>query len=72
MRFPDGREIENNQTYTLAVSGSMVAGAGGFSMLQWLPREDVRLSDVDALAAYLPRLRQPVEAPAENRFHASR
>ena len=72
VRFPDGREIGDNQTYTLAVSSSLVDGAAGFSMLQWLPREAVGISDVEALLRYLPRLRQPVEAPAENRIHTAR
>jgi 2',3'-cyclic-nucleotide 2'-phosphodiesterase/3'-nucleotidase len=71
-RFPDGREIRNNGTYTVAVSSSLADGAAGFSMLQWLQREQVDLSDVEALVLYLPRLRQPVEAPTENRIHISR
>ena len=72
VRFPDGRDIGHNETYTLAVCSALIDGVSGFSMLAWLPREDAGISDREALAAYLQRLRQPVEAPAENRIHSSR
>lgn len=70
--FPDGREIRLDGTYTLAVDSALVDGAAGFSIPQWFPSEAVGVSDVEVLVRYLTRLRQPVEAPAENRIHSSR
>ena len=72
VRFPDGRDVSDNQEYTLAVSSLLVDGTDGFSMLQPLPRDELSISDVEALVLYLSRLRQPVEAPAGNRIHTSR
>ena len=70
--FPDGREIRQDGTFTLAVSSALVDGAAGLSSLQLLPSETVGISDVEALVRYLPRLRQPVDAPAASRIHISR
>jgi 2',3'-cyclic-nucleotide 2'-phosphodiesterase/3'-nucleotidase len=72
VRFPDGRDVRDSERYTLATSTSLFDGTAGFSTVQWLPRENVETSDVEALVAYLRRLRQPVEAPPANRFHTSR
>ncbi len=72
VRLPDGRDLRDNQTYTLAASVSLFEGTAGFSIVQWLPREDAAVSDVDAIADYLQLLKQPVEAPSANRFHISR
>ncbi len=72
MRFPDGRDVRNGESYTLAASASLFEGTAGYATVQWLPRDDVALSDVEALANYLQLLRQPVEAPQADRFHASR
>jgi len=72
LRFPDGRDIRDGQTYTVAASISLFEGTEGYSTVRWLPRESASISDVSALIAYLQRLRQPVEPPAENRFHSSR
>ena len=71
-RLPDGRDVRDGQSYTLAASASLFEGTSGYPTVQWLPSEDVDVSDVDALVAYLQLLRQPVEAPSENRFHSSR
>jgi 2',3'-cyclic-nucleotide 2'-phosphodiesterase (5'-nucleotidase family) len=72
VRLPDGRGVRNSQEYTLAASVSLFEGTAGFSTVEFLPREDVALSDVDALSRYLQLLRQPVEAPSENRIHSTR
>jgi 2',3'-cyclic-nucleotide 2'-phosphodiesterase/3'-nucleotidase len=72
VRLPDGREVRGNQTYTLAAGTSLFVGSTGFPTVQWLPREDVAITDVEALANYLQLLKQPVEAPTENRFHTTR
>jgi 2',3'-cyclic-nucleotide 2'-phosphodiesterase (5'-nucleotidase family) len=72
VRLPDGRDVRSNQSYTLAAGASLFVGTGGFSTVRWLPREDVALSNVEALENYLRLLRQPVEAPSEDRFHTSR
>jgi hypothetical protein len=38
-------------------------------MLKAWPRTDVDLTDIDAVIAYLSVLREPVSAPADERFH---
>ncbi len=72
VRFPDGRGVRSGQTYTLATSTVLAADTAGFATVQWLPSEDAGLSDVEALAAYLQRLSQPVETPRDIRFHSTR
>jgi 5'-nucleotidase len=68
-RLTNGRKIEPKVTYTLIVSDFMAAGGSGFAMLKGLPATPVGLTDLDALIAYLKVLPQPVDAPAEARFH---
>ena len=68
-RLTNGRKIEAKSTYTLVVSDFLAAGGSGFAMLKGVPGTPVGLSDLDALIAYLKVLPQPVDAPAEARFH---
>jgi 2',3'-cyclic-nucleotide 2'-phosphodiesterase (5'-nucleotidase family) len=72
VRLPDGRDVRDNQSYTLAVSASLFEGTDGYPTVRWLPREEIGLSDIEVFTNYLKLLRQPVEAPSENRFHPSR
>lgn len=68
-RLINGKKIEARQTYTLIVSDFMAAGGSGFAMLKGVPAVPVGITDLDALIAYLKVLPQPVDAPAEARFH---
>ncbi|HEV2671963.1 MAG TPA: 5'-nucleotidase C-terminal domain-containing protein, partial [Gemmatimonadales bacterium] len=68
-RFPNGKSIEKDGTYTLIVSDFMATGGSGFGMLSASPREDIDVVDLDALIRYLGVLPAPVEAPGEARFH---
>ena len=68
-RFPNGKSVEKDGTYTLIVSDFMTTGGSGFGMLSSSPREDIDVVDLDALIRYLGVLPAPVEAPVEERFH---
>ena len=67
-----GRKLEPRERYTLATDGATAAGAGGFAMLAGNPVERVGLLDVEAVAAYLRRLPQPVELEASSAFRSTR
>ncbi|HEX4568376.1 MAG TPA: 5'-nucleotidase C-terminal domain-containing protein, partial [Vicinamibacterales bacterium] len=67
-RLADGRTIDKNGAYTLAVTDFMATGGSGFKMLIGAPKEDLDVLDVDALVRYLGVLRA-VEAPDDVRFH---
>ncbi len=64
-----GKDLDNGRSYTLVVSDYMATGGSGFRMLIGSPKEDLDVSDVDALTRYLGVLRTPVEAPEDVRFH---
>ena len=68
-RLLNGRKIEAKQTYTLIVSDFLAAGGSGFDMLKGVPAQPAGITDLDALISYLRVLPQPVDAPAEARFH---
>lgn len=68
-RLTNGQKIDGKRTYTLVVSDFLAAGGSGFAMLKGIPATPVNLTDLDALIAYLRVLPQPVDAPAEPRFH---
>ena len=67
-----GRKLRPKDSYTLATDDSTAWGAGGFAMLTGRPTERVGLLDVEAVATYLRRLPQPVEASASTAFHSTR
>ena len=68
-RFPNGKAIEGDASYTLVVSDFMATGGSGFRMLVGSPREDLNAVDIDALTAYLGSMRASVEVPDDVRFH---
>jgi 2',3'-cyclic-nucleotide 2'-phosphodiesterase (5'-nucleotidase family) len=70
-RLDNGKDIERNRTYSLAVTDFMATGGSGFTMLRSAPTVDVDVIDLDALISYLAVLRAPVEAPTGDRFHPS-
>jgi 5'-nucleotidase len=59
-----GRKLRPQDTYTVATDDSTAAGAGGFTVLPGKPVERRGLLDIEAVAGYLRRLPQPVEAEA--------
>ncbi|MGI9041015.1 MAG: 5'-nucleotidase C-terminal domain-containing protein [Gemmatimonadales bacterium] len=62
-----GRKLRAESSYTLVTDDSTAAGAGGFTMLSGRPLERLGLLDLEATAAFLRRLPQPVEVgPASN------
>ena len=71
-RFQDGRPIERRGTYTLTVPDFLAVGGGGYTMLPAARAEDLGVTDLEAVQAYLARLPQPVEAPSAARVVPTR
>lgn len=69
LRLADGRGVDGDGRYTLAVSDFLGSGGGGYAMLRGLPSGDVGMTDLDALIQYLSVLRQPISPPADARWH---
>jgi 2',3'-cyclic-nucleotide 2'-phosphodiesterase (5'-nucleotidase family) len=69
VRFPDGRSLERDRRYTLAVPDFLAAGGSGYDMLVGVPAEEAGAVDIDAVTRYLGALRPPVSPPAEARIH---
>jgi len=69
LRLADGKGVDDNRSYSLAVSDFMAAGGGGYAMLRGLPSADVGVTDLDALIQYLAVLRQPIAPPDDARWH---
>ena len=67
-----GGKLKPRESYTLATDDSTATGAGGLPLPPGLPLERVGLLDVEAVAAYLRRLPQPVEAEATTAFQSTR
>jgi 2',3'-cyclic-nucleotide 2'-phosphodiesterase (5'-nucleotidase family) len=66
------RKLRDQDTYTLATDDSTAAGVGGFSMLSGHPMLRSGMLDVEATAAFLRQLPQPVEVSAAGGFLATR
>jgi 2',3'-cyclic-nucleotide 2'-phosphodiesterase/3'-nucleotidase len=70
--FQGNRKLRASAEYTLATDDATAAGAGGLTPLAGLARERAGLIDVEATAAFLRRLPQPVEASRAVAFVATR
>ena len=68
VRFVDGRKLEDRKQYTLTVPDFLAQGAEEFAVLTQYPRDPVGVLDLDAFTAYLGRLPQPIQPPADARF----
>ena len=68
-RLINGRSLDDQRGYTIAVPDFLADGGSGYDMLNGRPRTDVGLVDLDALIAYLSVIRSPVVAPTDIRFH---
>jgi 2',3'-cyclic-nucleotide 2'-phosphodiesterase/3'-nucleotidase len=68
----DGRKVKPRDSYTLATDDATAAGGGGLTVLAGAPVERVGLLDAEAVAAYLRRLPQPVDADASSAFQSTR
>lgn len=69
LRLTDGKGVDDNRSYSLAVSDFVAAGGSGYAMLRGLPSGDVGATDLDALIQYLAMLRQPIAPPDVSRLH---
>jgi 2',3'-cyclic-nucleotide 2'-phosphodiesterase / 3'-nucleotidase / 5'-nucleotidase len=67
-----GRKLRADAEYTLATDEATAGGAGGLSPLTGVQYEREGMLDVEAVAAYLRRLPQPVEASAPAAFLSTR
>jgi 5'-nucleotidase len=67
-RLTNGRKIEPDRTYTLAVNNFMATGGSGFAMLADAPQEDTG-DYLDALVRYLRVVPQPADGPTQPRIH---
>ena len=71
IRFDDGRELKDAGSYRLAVAEPLPERPE-YVMLADRPTAPSRLTDLDALVAYLRRLPQPVSPPEQVRFREVR
>ena len=69
LRLADGKGVDGDRSYSLAVSDFIAAGGSGYTMLRGLPSGDVGVTDLDALTQYLAVLRQPIAPPDDARLH---
>ena len=69
LRLANGKGVDDDQTYSLAVSDFLAAGGSGYTMLVGVPSAEVGVTDLDALIQYLAVLRQPISAPDDRRFY---
>ena len=67
-----GRKLRPTGEYTLATDDATAAGAGGLTPLADVTNERAGLIDVEAVAAFLRRLPQPVEASRAVAFVSTR
>jgi 2',3'-cyclic-nucleotide 2'-phosphodiesterase (5'-nucleotidase family) len=67
-----GRKLKPAMEVTLATDDATAAGAGGLTPLAGLTAERAGLIDVEAVAAFLRRLPQPVEASKAVAFVSTR
>ena len=67
-----GRKLRPAGEYTLATDDATAAGAGGLTPLADVTNERAGLIDVEAVAAFLRRLPQPVEASRAVAFVSTR
>jgi hypothetical protein len=67
VHFEDGRELKDRVSYRLAVVEPLLR-VPDYIMLAGRPVTPSTITDVEALAAYLRRLPQPVSPPEEIRF----
>ena len=67
-----GRKVRTDGEYTLATDEATAEGAGGLSVLTGVRYQREGLLDVEAVAAYLRRLPQPVEAAPAAAFVSTR
>jgi 2',3'-cyclic-nucleotide 2'-phosphodiesterase (5'-nucleotidase family) len=68
VRLIGGKSIDRRARYTVASPASLLDPRRGFSTLAGAPRNAVGVSDRDALIRYVGLLRQPVDAPPDERI----
>lgn len=68
LRKTNGSRIQPGRTYVLGLSDFLQTGGEGLNMLRTLPSRGTGKTDLEAMIAYLGRLKQPVPAPVGRRF----
>jgi 2',3'-cyclic-nucleotide 2'-phosphodiesterase (5'-nucleotidase family) len=72
VRFTDGKRLDDDRRYRLAVNDFMVTGGDGFGMFADKKRLAGGAVLIDVLELYARRLPQPIEPPAVGRFQVDR
>jgi 2',3'-cyclic-nucleotide 2'-phosphodiesterase/3'-nucleotidase/5'-nucleotidase len=70
--FQGGRRLRPEERYTLATDEATARGVGGYAMLAGIPAVRGGYLDVEAVAAFLRRLPQPVEVSDAAGFLSTR
>ncbi len=68
VRLADGRPLDPEATYTIALGDFLHTGGGGYSMLVPLSAEPVNLTDLELTIRYLESLPSPVVISSDPRF----
>ena len=69
VKLADGRDLQDDGEYTLAMNNFMATGGDGLSLgTDALHSEELEIVDLDALIRYLKQLPQPVRAPTARRI----
>lgn len=68
IRLENGRGLDDNDPYTIAVSDAFFGPRTGFRIAPETRFEGTGMSGADAIATYLPRLAQPVVPPPTGRY----
>lgn len=68
MLGPDGQPIDTTRSYRLALSNFLAGGGDGMPVVPRLRQQSTDQTDLDAVAAHLRSLPQPVRAPTGRRY----
>jgi 2',3'-cyclic-nucleotide 2'-phosphodiesterase (5'-nucleotidase family) len=72
IRFADGRTLDDAARYALVISDFLAAGGDGLGVTERaVSVEELDITDLDALVAYLRKQPPPVRAPDARRIIAN-
>ncbi len=70
IRKLDGTRIDPRRIYVLALADFLAGGGGGYAMLRQYRQVRTGKTDLEAMIAWLQRMRQPIRAPTGKRWIA--
>jgi 2',3'-cyclic-nucleotide 2'-phosphodiesterase (5'-nucleotidase family) len=68
LRLPAGRTISDSATYTVIMNEFMAAAGEGVAVPAGIEKTGIGISDLDALVAYLEKMRDPIIVPHDDRI----